>query len=133
MSAVDEGVVEAMFGEPSLAWFGFDVIEASGGCATVRVTPTEEQANGTGFTHGGVVFALADQTFAAAAISVLGRSVTADAMIQYLSPSKPGVLLTAVARTTFHDDRRAVIDVDVLMEERTIAVYRGTARAVRRN
>ena len=38
-------------------------------------------------------------------------------------------MLIAQARTSFHDERRAVIDVDVTAEARTVAMFRGTARA----
>ena len=83
--------------------------------------------------HGGVVFALADQAFAAAALTVLGAAVTSDAAIQYVGPSGGGSVLVAQARTSYHDERRAVIDVDVVADGRTVAIYRGTARALRKS
>ena len=129
---IDPIIVDLMLGEASLEWFGFEILEANGGTATVALTTRDEQANGAGAVHGGVVFALADQAFAAAALTVLGSAVTGDAAIQYLVPSTAGSMLTARARTSFHDERRAVIDVDVVSNGRTVAVYRGTARAIRK-
>lgn len=133
MSDIDPFIVTQISDEPSLDWFGFDVTKARDGEATVIVTVTEEQVNGNKMAHGGLVFAVADQAFAMAANTVLHHAATVDAVIQYLAPSWLGETLAATARTTYHDDRRAVVDVDVRVGERTVALYRGTARAVKRS
>ncbi|WP_051808252.1 PaaI family thioesterase [Actinoplanes subtropicus] len=129
---IDPVIKELMLGESSLEWFGFEILEATGGSATVTLVARDGQLNGAGVVHGGIVFALADQAFAAAALTVLGAAVTGDAAIQYLAPSGGESVLTAQARTSYCDGRRAVIDVDVVADDRIVALYRGTARAVRR-
>ena len=129
---IDPVIDNLMLGEASLEWFGFEVLEANGGTATVALVTRAEQVNGAGAVHGGVIFALADQAFAAAALTLLGAAVTGDAAIQYLAPSVGGSKLIAQARTSYHDERRAVIDVEVVADDRILAVYRGTARAVRK-
>ena len=130
---VDPFILTLTSDEPVLEWFGLSIEEAHDGIAVVTLTVAPEHVNGNRMTHGGVVFAVADQAFAMAANTVLPYAATADASIQYLASTKAGDVLIATARTSFRDDRRVVIDVDVTAEARTIAVFRGTARAVRRN
>jgi acyl-CoA thioesterase len=130
---IDPFIVEHAMDEPSLAWFGFTINEASDGVAVVTATVNSEQVNGNGVAHGGLVFALADQAFAMAANTVIQYAVTADAQISYLAPAMTGDRLTATARVSYSDDRRAIVDVVVSTEVRALALYRGTARAARRS
>jgi len=131
MGTIDPFILTLTSDEPALDWFGLTIEHAHDGSAVVTVTVSAEQVNASRRTHGGVVFAVADQAFAMAANTVLRYAATADASIQYLAPTGAGDVLTATARTSFRDERRAVIDVDVTADGRTIAVFRGTARAVR--
>ncbi|MDE0545974.1 PaaI family thioesterase [Microbacterium sp. C7(2022)] len=132
MGEIDPFILALTSDEPVLEWFGMAIIEACRGGATVTLTVAPHHVNGNRMTHGGVVFAVADQAFAMAANTVLHFAATADASIQYLAPTRAGDALTARARTTYHDERRAVIDVEVTVGDRVVAVYRGTARATRR-
>jgi acyl-CoA thioesterase len=132
MGPVDPFILSLTSDEPALEWFGLTIEEAHEGIAIVTLTVAPEHVNGNSMAHGAVVFAVADQAFAMAANTVLPFAATADASIQFVSPTRAGDVLTATARTSFHDGRRAVIDVDVTVDSRTIAVFRGTARTVRR-
>lgn len=132
MGAVDPLVREILAGEPSLAWFGFTVDEAVSGRAVASTQVGPEHVNANGMAHGGFVFALADQAFAMAATTVLHFSATADAQIHYLAPAHVGQRLVATAQTSWHDGRRAVVDVIVTAGGDVIATYSGMARAVRR-
>ena len=132
MGIVDPFILTLTAEEPVLDWYGLAIEEAHDGFAVVTLTVAAEHVNGNRMTHGGVVFAVADQAFAMAANTLLRYAATADASIQFLASTRAGDVLTATARTTFCDERRAVIDVEVIADERTIAVFRGTARAVRR-
>ena len=133
MGIVDPFITTLTADEPVLDWFGMTIDEAHDGIAVVSLTVNPQHVNGNAMTHGGVVFAVADQAFAMAANTVMPYAATADASIQYLSSTRAGDVLTATARTSFRDGRRAVIDVDVTtQDDRTVAVFRGTARAVRR-
>ncbi|MDQ7877137.1 hotdog fold thioesterase [Microbacterium sp. QXD-8] len=132
MGRIDPFIRELTSDEPVLNWFGMTIVEAHAGMATITLTVDPHQVNGNRMAHGGVVFAVADQAFAMAANTLLHYAATADATIQYLAPSRAGDLLTARARTTYHDDRRAVVDVEVVTADRVVAIYRGTARATRR-
>lgn len=133
MGTVDPLVRDIAANEPSLAWFGFVIEEATSGSAVVSVTVGTEQVNANGMTHGGLVFAVADQSFAMAATTVLGYSATADAQIHYIAPSRVGQRLVATAKVSWHDERRAIVDVIVAADGESVAVYRGMARAVRRS
>lgn len=133
MGTIDPFITDLVADEPSLGWFGFTIEEANDGIAMVTVTVETSHVNGNGMTHGGLVFALADQAFAMAANTVLRFAATVDAQITYLAPTRAGDLLTATARTAYHDDRRAVIDVEVTAGARTVALYRGNARARRQD
>lgn len=132
MGTIDPFIRELTSDEPVLDWFGITIHEAHDGVAVVTLTVDPQQVNGNRMAHGGVVFAVADQAFAMAANTVLRYAATADATIQYLAPTRAGDLVTARARTTYHDERRAVIDVEVVASGRVVAMYRGTARATRR-
>jgi acyl-CoA thioesterase len=132
MGMIDPFVLSLISDEPAMDWFGLNVEQAHEGSAVVTVRVSADQVNASRATHGGVVFAVADQAFAMAANTVVHYAVTADAAIQYLSPTNAGDVLTATARTSFRDERRVVIDVDVTSGDRTVALFRGTARAGRR-
>lgn len=132
MGTVDPFIRSLTADEPALEWFGLQIEHAHDGTAIVHVTVRDDQVNGNRMTHGGVVFAVADQAFAMAANTVLPFAATADASIQYLAATTAGDRLTATARTSFRDERRVVVDVDVVAAGRTVAIFRGTGRASRR-
>lgn len=132
MGIIDPFILTLTSDEPVLDWFGLTIEEAHDGIAVVSLTVGAEHVNGNRMTHGGVIFAVADQAFAMAANTVLPYAATADASIQYFAPTGADDVLIATARTSFRDERRVVIDVDVTANERTIAVFRGTARTTRR-
>ena len=129
--AIDAFVQTLLNADHSLEWMGIVVTHAEGGIATAELDVTANMANGSGIAHGGVVFALADTAFAMAANSVIHGAPTADASIVYLAPGRIGVKLVASAHVTYADARKAIVDVTVSSGERTVAVYRGTARASR--
>lgn len=132
MGVVDPTVLDIITDEPSFAWFGFVMEEAVDGRAVVSAEVGDRHVNANGMTHGGFIFALADQAFAMAATTVLQFCATVDAQIHYLAPSRVGQRLRATAQTSWHDRRRAVVDVLVTADGEVVAVYRGMARAVRR-
>jgi acyl-CoA thioesterase len=115
----------------SLEGLGIQVLRASEGRATAVLRVTPEMANGHGIAHGGLVFALADTAFAMAANTFGAGIATAEASISYISPARVSEELVASAEVTFHEGRRMIVDVVVRAGERTVAIYRGTGRALR--
>lgn len=115
----------------SLEGLGIQVLRASEGRATAVLRVTPEMANGHGIAHGGLVFALADTAFAMAANTFGAGIATAEASISYISPARIADELVASGQVTFHEGRRMIVDVVVRAGERTVAIYRGTGRALR--
>ena len=115
----------------SLEGLGIQVLRASEGRATAVLRITPGMANGHGIAHGGLVFALADTAFAMAANTFGAGIATAEASISYISPARISEELVASAEVTFHEGRRMIVDVVVRAGERTVAIYRGTGRALR--
>ena len=115
----------------ALEGLGIRVLNASEGRATAVLTVSPQMANGHGIAHGGFVFALADTAFAMAANTFGAGIATAEASISYISPARISEELVACAEVTFHEGRRMIVDVVVRAGERTVAIYRGTGRALR--
>lgn len=132
MGVVDPFIAGVLDNEPSFAWFGFTLDEATEGRATVSLEVAPGHVNANGMAHGAIVFAVADQAFAMAANTVIPHAATSDAQIHYVAPSRLGQRLEATARVSWADERRAVVDVIVSADGGVVASYRGMARATRR-
>ncbi|WP_320537105.1 hotdog fold thioesterase [Pseudarthrobacter sp. IC2-21] len=117
--------------DKALEGLGIRVLSASAGRSTAVMSIAPEMANGHGIAHGGLVFALADTAFAMAANTFGAGIATAEAAISYVSPAQIGDELVASAEVSFHEGRRMIVDVMVRAGERTVAIYRGTGRALR--
>lgn len=126
-----EPVRRMLDADTALSRLGITVTGASAGRASARLTVVPDMANGHGIAHGGIVFALADTAFAAAANSLSEGIATAEAQISYLSPARIGEELTAEAIVAFHEGRRVVVDVTVLAGQLSVALYRGQGRLLR--
>ncbi|UNK45713.1 PaaI family thioesterase [Arthrobacter sulfonylureivorans] len=128
---IDDPVRSMLEADRSLERLGVTVEGASGGRSVAVLEVEPQMANGHGIAHGGFVFSVADTAFAMAA-NTLGASIaTADATITYLSPAHVGERLVAEAEVTFNESRRVIVDVIVRAGDRTVAIYRGTGRALR--
>ena len=132
MGVVDPFIQGVLENEPSFAWFGFTIEEATDGRAVVSLAVGPGHVNANDMAHGAIVFAVADQAFAMAANTLIPHAATGDAQIHYLAPSRLGQRLEATATASWADDRRAVVDVTVTADGTVVATYRGMARATRR-
>lgn len=84
--------------DPLARWLGVRVLALSPGRSRMRLVTEPRMANFHGMVHGGVIFALADAAFAAAA-NAHGEPAVALAMsIQFLDAARPGSALVAEAR-----------------------------------
>ena len=87
----------------------------------------KEHTNIAGFTHGGVIFSLADCAFAEAVNFGEKKAVAIQVGINYLRPTSEGDLLTAEA-TTISDTRTlALCSVIVRKEMKDVAIFSGLA------
>lgn len=132
MGVVDPFIVGMLQNEPSFAWFGFTIDEATEGRASVSLVVGPGHVNANDMTHGAIVFAVADQAFAMAANTLIPHAATGDAHIHYLAPARLGQRLEGTAQASWADERRAVVDVTVTADGAVVATYRGVARATRR-
>ena len=130
---MEKGPEEQMTGEqrilalgacPFAHLLGMEILEARPGWARVAMDTTGKE-NFLGVAHGGAIFALADQAFAAAANRDGILQVAVSVHIQYFSPAKGR--LEAVARLIAETDRTSLILVEVKSGERVVATFEGTA------
>ena len=112
-------------------WFGHEIVSVGPGIATLRMRVRDEHLNGHGICHGGVIFTLADTAFAYACNSFNRLVVAQHNTISYLSPGKPGEMLTAVAAEASRAGRSGIYDVTVTGEDgRKVALFRGASRQI---
>src|SRR5262247_396677 len=74
---------------------GFVLEEIGPGYARMRMTVREDMVNGHSICHGGIIFTLADSTFAFACNSHNHVTVAQGATIEFLAPGRLGDVLTA--------------------------------------
>jgi acyl-CoA thioesterase len=103
---------------------GMEILEARSGFARVAMESTGKE-NFLGVAHGGAIFSLADQAFAAAANRGEFLQVAVSVHIHYLSPAKGR--LEAVARLIAETKRTSHILVEVRSGERLIATFESVA------
>lgn len=110
---------------------GMIITAIAPGKATLTLTVREDHVNGHNLCHGGMIFALADTTFAHACNSHNQRCVAQHNTISYCAPAKLGDVLTANAVETHRSGRNGVYDVRVSDEDdTTIALFRGASRQI---
>ena len=129
----EKGPEERMTGEqriialgacPYARLLGMEILEARPGYARVAMDATGKE-NFLGVAHGGAVFSLADQAFAAAANRGDHLQVAVSVHIHYLSPAKGR--LEAVARLVAETSRTSHILVEVKSGDRVVATFEGVA------
>ena len=129
----DKGPEEKMTGEqriqalgacPFAHLMGMEIVETWPGGARV-VMDTTGKENFLGVAHGGAIFSLADQAFAAAANRDGILQVAVSVHIHYLSPAKGK--LEAVGRLIGETDTYSHILVEVKSGERLVATFEGVA------
>ena len=112
-------------------WFGHDLVAVGPGTAIVRMRVRDEHLNGHNICHGGIIFTLADTAFAYACNSYNRLVVAQHNSISYLSPGKPGEMLTATAVEASRAGRSGIYDVTVTGEDgRKVALFRGASRII---
>ena len=110
---------------------GMRIEEIGPGRAVLSQMLRDDQLNGHGTAHGGVLFTLADSAFAFACNSRNRRAVAQHAAITFLSAGKGGERLTAIAREAAVAGRSGTYDVTVTGEDgRTVAIFQGLSRIV---
>ena len=105
---------------------GITLEEIRPGYARMKMTVRDDMVNGHDLAHGGLIFTLADSTFAFACNSHNHVTVAQGATIEFLAPGRRGDVLTAEGREQYASGRTGVYDITVTAADgRTIALFRG--------
>jgi acyl-CoA thioesterase len=114
------------------AWLGMRLEEVRPGYARVSMAVGENMVNGHDLCHGGMIFTLADTTFAYACNSHNQRAVAAGCAIEFLAPAHLGDALTAEGVEVAHIGRSGVYDMKVVNQHgQLIALFRGKAATIK--
>lgn len=98
----------------------------------MSLTVERHHCNGHGICHGGVIFSLADSTFAFACNSRNQSTVAQTNMITFIAPGHLGDRLTATATEVSLTGRSGIYDVRVTNHDAgLVAEMRGLSRAIR--
>jgi acyl-CoA thioesterase len=98
-------------------FLGIEVVKIENGCAIVSLEITDEMTNIYGFTHGGVIFSLADEAFELACNSRGYVEVGINVNISYTKPSKSGDTLFAKAKFVSESGRTAIYNIKISNRE----------------
>jgi acyl-CoA thioesterase len=118
-------------GDDAARGLGMEIVEVSPGRATLAMAVRPDMINGHDLCHGGLIFTLADTTFAYACNSENFNTVAAGARIDFLAPGRLGDRLTAVAEQVVQRKRNGVYDVKVYNQQaQCIALFRGNSARI---
>ena len=110
---------------------GIKVHEVKDGYAKMSLEITKKHTNTVGFTHGGVLFSLADCAFAEAVNFGDSKAVAIQVSINYLRPTSEGDVLTAEATTVSDGKTLALCSVVVRKEGKDVAMFSGLAYKIK--
>ncbi len=106
---------------------GIQVLEAKDGYSKVTVKVQKSHLNGLGFTHGGVIFSVADYAFAEACNYGDNMAVALQVNINFLRPTVEGDVLVAEANRVSDGKTTGLYNVSVKCGEKLVAFFSGVA------
>lgn len=109
---------------------GIQLLEVRDGYSKMSLKISKQHTNFVGFTHGAVLFALADCAFAEAVNFGNKQAVAVQVSINYLRPTSDGDVLIAEATTVSDGKTLALCSVVVKKEEKNVAFFSGLAYKV---
>lgn len=102
------------------------------GLASMQMPVREDMANVHNTCHGGLIFTLADSTFAYACNSHNRNAVAVTCVIEYLRPAYVGDVLTATGREQGLEGRNGVYDIRVENQKgELVALFRGKSTQIK--
>lgn len=129
---VEEVGASMMSRDVTAQWLGIALDEVRAGHARMHMTVKPEMANGHGICHGGLIFTLADTTFAYACNSYNQVALASSCIIDFLSPGQVGDVLHAEAAEQVLRGRHGVYDVHITNQKgELIALFRGKSTQIR--
>lgn len=131
--ALAKAAAEVMWREDNASkWLGMKIEEVRPGYARLSMAVTANMVNGHNLCHGGLIFTLADSTFAFASNSHNQRAVAAGCAIEFLAPAFLGDVLTAEGVEQALRGRTGVYDMKVTNQKgELIAVFRGKSATIK--
>ena len=111
---------------------GFELVEVRAGYARMRAAVRPDFLNGHQICHGGLIFTLADSTFAFACNSHNVNTVASGCSIEFLRPVHGGDVLTAEAVEQTISGRTGIYDIRVTNRVgETVAMFRGKSAHIK--
>jgi acyl-CoA thioesterase len=111
---------------------GFELAEVRAGYARMRATVRPDFLNGHAICHGGLIFTLADSTFAFACNSYNVNTVASGCSIEFLRPVHGGDVLTAEAAEQTISGRTGIYDIRITNGAgETVAMFRGKSAHIK--
>jgi acyl-CoA thioesterase len=110
---------------------GIKVLEARDGYSKMSLKIGKEHTNFVGFTHGGVIFSLADCAFAEAVNFGDKRAVAVQVSINFIKLSSEGDVLTAEATTISEGRTFALCRVTIRKGDKDVALFSGLAYKIK--
>ncbi len=128
-----QAVAEAMYAADACSRaLGFELLEVRTGYARMQATVRPDFLNGHAICHGGLIFTLADSTFAFACNSRNLNTVASGCSIEFLRPVHGGDTLTAEAVEQTLNGRTGIYDIRVTNRaSETVAMFRGKSAQIR--
>lgn len=126
-------VGEAMYAadRASREFLGMELVSCEPGRAVMRMAVRREMLNGHEICHGGLIFTLADSTFAYACNSHNKVTVASGCSIEFLKPGKLGDVLTCEGVERVLQGRHGIYDMKVTNQRgEVIAMFRGKSAHV---
>ena len=131
--ALAERVGAAMFARDRASQaLGMALLAIRPGYASMSMTVRADMVNGHDICHGGLIFTLADSTFAFACNSHNHVTVAAGCTIEFLAPARLGDTLIATGEERAQSGRSGVYDIRVENQEGVlIALFRGKSARIK--
>jgi acyl-CoA thioesterase len=102
------------------------------GRAQMNMQVRPDMCNSHGTCHGGLIFTLADSTFAFACNSYNINAVALGCTIDFMAAARNGDTLTAVGEMRQQGSRTGLYDITVTNQDgQTIAVFRGKSYRIK--
>ena len=129
-------VGETMFAadRASKDFMQMELLSCEPGRAVMRMTVREQMLNGHDICHGGLIFTLADSTFAFACNSHNKVTVASGCSIEFLKPGHLGDVLTCEGVEQVLQGRHGIYDMKVSNQRgEVVAVFRGKSTQIQGN
>ena len=126
-------VGESMFAADSASrdFMQMELVSCAPGRAVMRMAVREPMLNGHKICHGGLIFTLADSTFAFACNSYNKVAVAAGCSIEFLKPGRLGDVLTCEGVEQTLQGRHGIYDMKVSNQRgEVIAMFRGKSAQI---